>query len=240
MTARGRGGYMDTTMHAFTQRGCVMRPAAMEHPVLIVFDLDGTLSDSAQLGRILFKRVFALMGFGEISDALADSFNGPSADEVCRVMGIGADRRPLYNRLIDEVEVELVRTIGKIYPGVMEMLEQLSRHAVLAILTNGAPAYCDASIACFGFAPYISLHNGFTSGVSKAERIAMWEKELSARRVIVVGDRESDVRHAREAGAYAIAVTYGMGSRDELSGADALCDTAHEVVQECLRVIAQR
>ena len=230
---------MDTAVHACAQRGCAMRPAAMERPVLIVFDLDGTLSDSAQLGRILFKRVFALMGFGEISDALADSFNGPSADEVCRVMGIGADRRLLYNRLIDEVEVELVKAIGRIYPGVMEMLERLSREAVLAILTNGAPAYCDASIACFGFAPYISLHSGFAGGVSKAERIAMWEKELSARRVIVVGDRESDVRHAREAGAYAIAVTYGMGSREELSGADALCDTAHEVTKECLRVIAQ-
>lgn len=239
MTARGRGGYMDTAVHACAQRGCAMRPAAMERPVLIVFDLDGTLSDSAQLGRILFKRVFALMGFGEISDTLADSFNGPSADEVCRVMGIGADRRPLYNRLIDEVEVELVRTIGRIYPGVMEMLERLSRDAVLAILTNGAPAYCDASIACFGFAPYISLHSGFVGGVSKAERIAMWERELSARRVIVVGDRESDVQHAREAGAYAIAVTYGMGSREELAGADALCDTAHEVTKECLRVIAQ-
>ena len=211
----------------------------MERPVLIVFDLDGTLTDSAELGRVLFKRVFALMGYGEISDEMADSFNGPSADEVCRVMGIGPDRRALYNQLIDEVELDLVKTIGKIYPGVIEMLERLSHHAVLAILTNGAPNYCKACIEHYGFAPYISRQSGFVSGVTKAQRIGMWERELGARRVIVVGDRASDVQHARAAGAYAIGVTFGMGSLEELAGADVLCATAHEVAQECLRVIGQ-
>lgn len=230
---------MDTVLNTVIQAECAWRPAAMERPVLIVFDLDGTLTDSAELGRVLFKRVFALMGYGEISDEMADSFNGPSADEVCRVMGIGPDRRALYNRLIDEVEIDLVKTIGKIYPGIIEMLERLSRHAVLAILTNGAQSYCKACIEHYGFEPYISRQSGFVSGVTKAERIGMWERELGARRVIVVGDRASDVQHARAVGAYAIGVTFGMGSREELADADALCATAHEIAQECLRVIGQ-
>lgn len=214
-----------------------MQPRLEERPVLIVFDLDGTLTDSRELGRQLFKRVFALMGAGEISDELADSFNGPSADEVCRVMGVGADRRPLYNQLIDEVETELVRTVGVVYDGVIEMLEKLSRHAVLAVLTNGAKAYCEACLESYGFAPYISLHSGFVSGVSKAERIGMWERETGARRVIAVGDRATDVSNARAAGAYAVGVTYGMGDREELCGADCLCDTPQEVARECLRII---
>ena len=67
--------------------------ARSSHPALIVFDLDGTIADSRELARESYKRVFALMGFGRITDELADSFNGPDADEVCRVMGIGADRR---------------------------------------------------------------------------------------------------------------------------------------------------
>ena len=70
---------------------------AVRQPTLIVFDLDGTISDSRELGRETYKRVFELMGFGRISDELADSFNGPDADEVCRVMGIGADRRAEYD-----------------------------------------------------------------------------------------------------------------------------------------------
>ena len=53
---------------------------AARQPVLIVFDLDGTLTDSRDLARLCYQRVFEQMGFGRISDALAESFNGPDAD----------------------------------------------------------------------------------------------------------------------------------------------------------------
>ena len=219
---------------------CAVHTMAVRQPVLIVFDLDGTLTDSAALGRELFKRVFALLGYGEISDELADSFNGPSADEVCRIMGIGEDRKPLYNQLINEIEPELVRESGVVYPGTLELLSALAPHAVLSILTNGSHVYCATCIEEYGFAPYITLSSGFVSGVSKAQRIAQWQQEMGAQRVIVIGDRATDVSNARAAGAYAIGVTYGMGSREELAGADALCDTAQQVLTECLRVIADK
>jgi len=211
----------------------------VKRPVLIVFDLDGTLTDSFMLGRVLFKRVFALMGFGEISDELADSFNGPSADEVCRIMGIEGARRAEYNRLIDEIESELVRTIGKVYPGVQEMLAVLSPHAHLAILTNGAPCYLAACMEHYGFEPYIGLRSGYAEGVTKAERIMQWEREISAQRVIVVGDRKSDIDNARAAGAYAVGVTYGMGTREELIGADVLCASAPQVTAACKDVLSR-
>lgn len=230
---------METACCGSVSMGMMMGVMPMERPVLIVFDLDGTLTDSAELGRVLFKRVFEMLGYGVISDELADSFNGPSADEVCRVMGVEGERRALYDHLLDEVEVQLVKDIGVVYPGVIHMLETLKGRAVLAILTNGSQAYCEACIREYGFAPYIDLHSGYVSGVSKSQRMLQWQTQLDARRVIVVGDRASDIANARAADAYAIGVTYGMGSREELAGADMLCGTAHEVVQECLRVIGQ-
>lgn len=234
---------MNTTLYgapaASVREACGASTLAAKRPVLIVFDLDGTLTDSAELGRMLFKQVFSRLGFGEISDALADSFNGPSADEVCRIMGIGPERRAAYDRLIDEIEVELVYTVGKVYPGVHDMLEELAQRAHLAILTNGSEAYCRACVGHYGFAPYIELSAGYASGVSKAARIGMWERQLGARRVIVVGDRRTDVDNARAAGAYAVGVTFGMGSREELAGADALCESARQVTLACLRVIEE-
>lgn len=218
--------------------GCMADVLAHKRPVLIVFDLDGTLTDSAALGRVLFKRVFALLGFGEISDELADSFNGPSSDEVCRIMGI-EHRKDEYNALIDEVETALVRSSGVVYPGTLEMLAALAPHAYLTILTNGSPAYCETCLTEYGFAPYIAKHSGFAPGVTKAMRIREWEQETGARRVIVVGDRKTDIDNARAAGAYAVGVTFGMGSAEELSGADALCGTMEQVKQACLRVIAE-
>lgn len=208
---------------------------AGRQPTLIVFDLDGTISDSRELGRETYKRVFELMGFGRISDELADSFNGPDADEVCRVMGIGADRRAEYDELIERVEGELTRTLGRTFPGTEGMLDALCPHATLAILTNGTQSYCEACMDAFGIASCIALHSGFVSGVSKAQRILQWKKELGAVRVICVGDRETDILNARKADAYAIGVTYGMGSREELEGADALCDSPAQVAKVCLK-----
>ena len=227
-----------TLFQAPCMDACMAGVLAQKRPVLIVFDLDGTLTDSCELGHLLFKEVFRRLGFGEISDELADSFNGPSSDEVCRIMGI-EDRKEEYNALIDEVETALVRAVGKIYPGVIEMLADLAPHAHLAILTNGSPVYCQTCIEEYGFAPYIGLRAGFASGITKAMRIGMWERELGARRTIVVGDRGTDISNARAANAYAIGVTFGLGSREELAGADELCDTAQQVTKACMRVIAE-
>lgn len=224
--------------HMSAAEVCQAGMMAMKRPVLIVFDLDGTLTDSCELGHRLFKEVFRRLGFGEITDELADSFNGPSSDEVCRIMGI-EHRKVEYNALIDEVETELVRTMGRIYPGVIDMLADLAPHAHLAILTNGSPVYCQTCIEEYGFAPYIGLRAGFASGISKAMRIGMWERELGVRRVIVVGDRGTDIANARAANAYAIGVTFGLGTREELSGADELCDTAQQVTKACMRVIEE-
>lgn len=210
---------------------------AGRRPALIVFDLDGTIADSRELARESYKRVFGLMGFGLITDELADSFNGPDADEVCRVMGIGADRRALYDELVDQTDVELTRTKGRMFPGTSRMLDRLSPYAALAILTNGSQRYCEACIETFSLSPYIALHSGFVSGVSKAQRIRQWQNELNAAVVIVVGDRATDIQNARAAGAYAVAVTYGMGGREELAGADCLCDSPQEVADCCMRLI---
>ena len=208
-------------------------------PVLIVFDIDGTLSDTVELGRELFKQVFALMGYGVISDELADSFNGPSADEVCRVMGVGADRRPLYNELLETIEDELVVKMGRMYPGAAQMLEALAPHAILALLTNGTQRYCETTIREFSLTPFISLHSGYVSGVTKAQRMQQWAAQTGARRVICVGDRGTDVKNGKTVGALTIAVTYGLGSREELEGADIICDTTAQVTKECLRAIGE-
>ena len=230
---------MQTQCGLHTEQGDALCVMAAQRPVLVVFDLDGTVADSRELARLSYKRIFALMGYGEISDELADSFNGPDADEVCRVMGVGPDRRPLYDMLVDQTEVELVRTVGRMFPGTGRMLDALAPHAVLAILTNGSRRYCEACISEFAISPYISLHSAFVRGVSKAQRMRQWAQELGARRIIAVGDRVTDIRNAREVGAYAIGVTYGMGSREELAGADMLCDTPAEVAAACLRIITE-
>ena len=51
-------------------------------------------------------------------------------------------------------------------------------------------------------------------------------------RAVMIGDREHDIVGAKTNGIYAIGVTYGFGSREELTtaGADALCDSSQEIL----------
>ena len=52
-----------------------------------------------------------------ITDELADSFNGPDADEVCRRDGHWARTgAQLYDELVDQNDVELTRTHGAHVP----------------------------------------------------------------------------------------------------------------------------
>ena len=67
----------------------------------------------------------------------------------------------------------------------------------------------------------------------------MWAKELGARRIICVGDRDTDVENGKKVGALTVAVTYGLGTREELMGADVICNTTAEVTQACLRAIGE-
>lgn len=213
--------------------------AAQRRAMLIVFDLDGTISDSRELARESFKRVFALLGCGMISDEQADAFNGPDADEVCQAMGVTGERRALYGPLLDEVESGLFSSLAHMFPGTEQMIRALAPLAHLAILTNGSVAYCEESVRAFGLGPYLSRYSGYVSGISKARRIALWKDELHAERVAVVGDRHTDIENARKAGAVAVGVTYGMGDREELADADYLCDTPEALKRTLLRLIAQ-
>ena len=116
-----------------------------------------------------------------ITDELADSFNGPDADEVCRVMGIGKDRRALYDELVDQTDVELTtHAWAACFPARAACSASLSDCATMAILTNGSQRYCEACIETFALSPYIALHSGFVSGVTKAQRIRQWQHELNA------------------------------------------------------------
>lgn len=152
-------------------------------------------------------------------------------------MGIGKDRRALYDELVDQADVELTRSMGRMFSGTSRMLSSLSDCATMAILTNGSQRYCEACIETFALSPYIALTAGFrqrrdesTAHPPVAARI---ERGCRDRR----GRRATDIQNARAAGAYAVGVTYGMGSREELSGADALCDSPQEVADCCRRLI---
>ena len=56
------GASMALTANPACAQDAGLYPGAAERPVLIVFDLDGTIADSRELARQSYKHVFAQMG----------------------------------------------------------------------------------------------------------------------------------------------------------------------------------
>lgn len=197
---------------------------------MIVFDLDGTISDSYQLSIQACRQVFGRMGLPALPLDVIESFNGLSADEVCRAMGIGPERRSEFEAFWAEAEDEAVRRFARPFFGAMETLRALEGDASLCLLTNGSASYMSQTLQKFGMAHLFVRKAAFARGMTKADWICRWQKELCACRSLSVGDRETDVRAAHAAGALALGVTYGTGGVGELMEADALAGDMAEVL----------
>ena len=63
----------------------------------------------------------------------------------------------------------------------------------------------------------------------EAQTVARAQRALGARCPVVVGDRYYDVDAARACGLRAIGVTWGIGDREELRGADIIVERPVEL-----------
>ena len=193
----------------------------------ILFDLDGTLTDS-EPGIVNSVR-YALRSFGmEAEPATLRSFIGPPLYDSFRgTMGMSdADAK----RAVDTYRVYF-RDKGIFenapYPGVPEMLEALRAAGRRLIVATSKPEVFAKRIAeHFGFAGalegvYGADMEGKRSSKLDVIRYAMRERGIAPSSAVMVGDRKYDITGAREAGLADIGVLYGYGSREELVEAGA-------------------
>ena len=193
----------------------------------ILFDLDGTLTDS-EPGIVNSVR-YALRSFGmEAEPTTLRSFIGPPLYDSFRgTMGMSdADAK----RAVDTYRVYF-RDKGIFenapYPGVPEMLEALRAAGRRLIVATSKPEVFAKRIAeHFGFAGalegvYGADMEGKRSSKIDVIRYAMRERGITPSSAVMVGDRKYDITGAREAGLADIGVLYGYGSREELVEAGA-------------------
>jgi phosphoglycolate phosphatase len=205
---------------------------------LILFDLDGTLTDPAEGitnsdRHALAKRGISVADRTElykfIGPPLIDSFMqfyGYTHDEA--VQGV-ADYREYYtDRGIWE---------NKLYPGISQLLSVLKAANKTVVMATSKPEYFAIQIAeHFGIAKYFDLIAGSTmdeTRTKKSDVIAYALAQLNAdtARSVMVGDRSYDVVGANAFGIPCIGVTFGYGSEEELrtAGAAAIAHDADDL-----------
>jgi phosphoglycolate phosphatase-like HAD superfamily hydrolase len=203
--------------------------------VLVIFDLDGTLFQARQVTIPAVQETFAANGL-PIPDADAiGAYIGRPAKEYHDWLAAycSPDRVHEIIAETDRRELELIGTAGRLFPGVPEMLASLQGSGFHLAMSSNAPEdyfaeTLDTQNLRRFFQPALCRGTRFSS---KTEIVKTILREAQGRAFAVVGDRHDDIESARAFGGFAVAVTYGFGTPDELAGADALVDSPAAVIE---------
>ncbi|HEU5350445.1 MAG TPA: HAD-IA family hydrolase [Terracidiphilus sp.] len=213
----------------------VLRPLPVESLKLLVFDLDGTLIDSAQdlcnsvnatlvhFGRPALpdEIIAGYIGNGAlllVNRALSHNHPGPCDDAFL------ARAHQFFIEYYREHKLDYTSA----YYGVVEALqalrnlhEQTSAAAPnaaprsMAVLTNKPVRPAQAICQALGLAPFfLNIYGGNSFATKKPNPeglLALMQKAgASPQQTVMIGDSQVDIQTARNAGAWAIGCTFGL------------------------------
>lgn len=197
----------------------------------ILFDLDGTLTES---GEGITKSVqYALEKLGKPVPPVEELqvFVGPPLMEQFMKY---ADLDEETARLAVQYYRERYSTIGifenRPYPGVEEMLRELKRKGYRLAVASSKPEYFVLQILeHFELKDYFEEIVGSELNGARVTKTEVIEETLTRMRlsnhreqVLMVGDKEHDVFGARASDLSCLAVSYGYGTMEELENAKPL------------------
>jgi len=225
-----------------------MRPTAYPPLRAVIFDLDGTLVDSAPDLAFAANRMLAALGAPARDPALLATFIGKGIPRLVERALAGslegeadaallARALPLYERYYGEESGR--RTT--LYPGVAEGLEMLVRDRVpLACVTNKAERFTRALLADMGLAHFFAVVvGGDTLARKKPDplpfRHACERLGVASGETLVVGDSRNDVDGARAAGCPVICVPYGYNAGEPVQALDS--DAIVASIAEAARIV---
>lgn len=202
----------------------------------VMFDLDGTLTDSLPGIENCFKHALSELKFDFSSITDWRWIAGPPLKDS-------------FSRLLPPGDVDLAialyrerfSTVGwmenSLYPGIPELLSRLNGSGRELYIVSSKPEVFVRKIAdYFHISGYFAaLHGAALHGglQHKPELIAsvLSRHNIAGNTAVMVGDRRMDIEGARANTVASIGVSYGYGGRSELeaAGADAIAATVAEL-----------
>lgn len=208
---------------------------------IILFDLDGTLTDPKE--GITKAIHYALQHFGIIEDDFhkLEQYIGPPLRETF-MKGYGFSKEQAEEAV--QAYREYFAPIGifenKAYDGVVELLAMLKQKQVLVGIATSKPTVFAKKIADkFNFTPYLDVVIGSELDGSRGKKKEVIEACLThfnvtdeeKGQVYMVGDRNYDIIGAKECQIKSIGVEFGYAKEGELTeaGADYVVASVQEL-----------
>ena len=193
--------------------------------VMLLFDLDGTLWDSAQevaeSWNIAMHRAYPELPVLTAADV--NSVMGRTMDDIAKTLLPDldpVDRKNLFEEC-EEYEIEYVTEHGgTLFPDVEETLEILIGAGYrTAIVSNCQSGYIKAFFRSMNMQKYFcDMEEWGNTKLSKAENIRLVMKRNGFEKAVYIGDTERDQEAAKGAGIPFIHAAYGFGSSFEPEG----------------------
>lgn len=208
----------------------------------IIFDMDGTLWDSAKnvadswtqvvqreydKNRVITEREIQSV-MGKTMDRIAELLFGELAKE---------EQTTLLTHCC-EAENDYLRIHGGIlYPALEETMKKLQGSYHLYIVSNCQSGYIEAFLEHYGFAEYFEDIECFgNNGLDKGTNIRGLVERNGLERAVYVGDIQGDYDASRKAGVKFIHAAYGFGTINEpvpkIHALSELPDVAEQVFSE--------
>ena len=186
----------------------------------IIFDMDGTLWDSAKAVAESWTEVVAREYTPE---------RVITEDEIKRVMGLTMDKlaAQIFPELPEERRLQLLDVCGReeneylrthgaiVYPKVEETFQKLREKYHLYIVSNCQSGYIEAFLEYYGYDKYIEDIECYgNNGLVKGENIRKVVERNQLTKAVYVGDIQGDYDASMQAGVEFIHAGYGFGTVD--------------------------
>jgi phosphoglycolate phosphatase len=206
----------------------------------VLFDLDGTLTDSRDGIVRCLEYALSRSGVAVPPPETLSSHIGAPLREIFRgLMGNpGPEAVEQAVRLYREHFESVGMFYNKVYPGVVDLLEDIHGRGWLAyVVTSKAETTSRQVVKHFALDSFFAAVYGSDMDGARADKGELIEYVLKKESIrpadtVMVGDRSNDVRGALVNGLPAVGVTYGYGTRAELveAGATWVCNGPYSVL----------
>ncbi|WP_348789665.1 HAD hydrolase-like protein [Leifsonia sp. NPDC080035] len=205
----------------------------------ILFDLDGTLTDSAPGITASLARTFETLGMPVPAPAQLVEYVGPPLLDSLQSMA-GMDEAAARDALaVYRVDYAASGAFDSaVFPGIRGLLQRLHTAGIpLAVATSKPEVQAVRILEHFGLASYFDVIAGATEDESRSAKADVVEEALrrlteqgvDLAHTVMVGDRQYDVEGAGEHGLPTILVEWGYGSPAEAAGAIAVVHSADQL-----------
>lgn len=221
------------------QAGCIIVSASEERGLVmkdaVLFDLDGTLTDSGEGIMKSVKYAFEQMKVPAPDEEHLRLFVGPPLAVTFPQFGIPADQT---DEAIRQYRIDYnehgSKFLNQVYPGIPELLSELQNEGYQLYVATSKPEVLAKEIMDrFDLSRYFIRIAGASLDHSRESKTDVLRYLLqqtgSSGREVMVGDTLSDIRGAHAIDIPCIAVSWGYGAEETLGEAERIARTMEEL-----------